>query len=178
MPCIYTSYFTACFVRLPFKGGVYFFGKPGNINDGWVRHVLVRWWRLLDTVSSTRSLSVLLSAIGTTHTTQTVLALVWWPGSPVTVPTGRSSTLLKYPSLSGISTYPSSTKIIDSGSTQRKKKNCLSYSLIDLPSFSKLRLLFEGGIYFVQELRIVWLLFKGSNYLRVASIWRNTVFTH
>ena len=32
-----TIYFTAHFVRLLFEGGVYFFGKPGNINEGWIR---------------------------------------------------------------------------------------------------------------------------------------------
>ena len=59
--------------RLLFEGGVYFFWKPEDINDGWIRYVRVRWWRLQDTVSSTRSLSVLLSAVGTTCRTQTVL---------------------------------------------------------------------------------------------------------
>ena len=37
-------------------------------------------------------------------------------------------------------------------------------------------LLFKGGVYFVQELWIVWLLFEGGHYSRVASIRRNTVF--
>ena len=48
--------------RSLFKGGVYFFGKPTDIKDGWIRcvRVIQRW--LLDTVSSSRSLSVLLSA--------------------------------------------------------------------------------------------------------------------
>ena len=31
-----TSYFAAHFVRLLFEGSVYFFGKPGDINDGWI----------------------------------------------------------------------------------------------------------------------------------------------
>ena len=75
-----TIYFAACFVWLLFEGGVYFFGK---LRDSWIRYVRVRWWRLLDTVSSTRSLSVLLSAVGMTHTTQTVLVLVWWPLSEI-----------------------------------------------------------------------------------------------
>ena len=78
-----TIYFAAHFVWLLFdcgytiEGGVYFFGKPGDTNDGWIRYVRVRWWRLLD-ASSTCSLLVLLSAVGTIRTTQTVLALVWW----------------------------------------------------------------------------------------------------
>ena len=29
-----TIYFTARFVRLLFEGSVYFYGKPGDINDG------------------------------------------------------------------------------------------------------------------------------------------------
>ena len=40
-----------------------------------------------------------------------------------------------------------------------------------------MRLLFEGGIYFVQELRIVQLLFEGGRYSRMASIRRNMVVT-
>ena len=52
--------------------------KPRDINDSWIRYVQVRRWRLLDTVSSI--LSVLLSAVGTTHTT---LALVWWSSSEI-----------------------------------------------------------------------------------------------
>ena len=28
--------------RLLFEGGVYFFGKSGDINDSWIRHVRVR----------------------------------------------------------------------------------------------------------------------------------------
>ena len=31
------------FVRLLFEGGGYFFGKPADINDGWIRYVRVRW---------------------------------------------------------------------------------------------------------------------------------------
>ena len=68
-------------MRLLFEGGIYFFGKPGDINDGWIGYERVRRWWLLDAVCSTHSLSVLLSAVGTTRTTQTVLALAWWPSS-------------------------------------------------------------------------------------------------
>ena len=32
-----TIYFTAGFVQLLFEGGIYFFGKPGDIHDGWIR---------------------------------------------------------------------------------------------------------------------------------------------
>ena len=37
--------------------------------------------------------------------------------------------------------------------------------------------LFEGGVYFVQELRIMQLLFEGGDCSRAASIRRNTVGT-
>ena len=37
-----TIYFAARFMRLLFEGGVYSFGKPGDINDGWIRYVQVR----------------------------------------------------------------------------------------------------------------------------------------
>ena len=32
-----TIYFAAHFVRLLFEGGIYFFGKPGDIHNGWIR---------------------------------------------------------------------------------------------------------------------------------------------
>ena len=31
-----TIYCAARFMRLLFKGGVYFFGKPGDIHDSWI----------------------------------------------------------------------------------------------------------------------------------------------
>ena len=65
--------------QLLFEDNISFFGKPGDINYGWIRYVWVRWWRLLDNVSSTRNLSVLLSAVGMTCTTQAVIVLVWLP---------------------------------------------------------------------------------------------------
>ena len=37
-----TIYSAAGFVWLLFEGGVYFFGKSGDINDGWIRYVRVR----------------------------------------------------------------------------------------------------------------------------------------
>ena len=66
-----TIYFVVHFVRLLFEVGVYFFGKPWDVNDSWIGYVRVRRWRLLDAVSSTRSLSLLLSAVEMTRTTQT-----------------------------------------------------------------------------------------------------------
>ena len=57
---------------LLFEGDVYFFGKFRDINDSWIRYERARRWRLLDAVSSTHSLSVLPSAVGTTHTTHTI----------------------------------------------------------------------------------------------------------
>ena len=63
--------------QLQFEGGVYFLGNPANINDGWIRCIWVIEWQLLDAVSCKRSLSVLLSAMETSHTTQTALMLAW-----------------------------------------------------------------------------------------------------
>ena len=40
-------------------------------------------WRLLEAVSGKRSLSVLLSVMETSRTTQTVLVLAWWPSSEI-----------------------------------------------------------------------------------------------
>ena len=34
-----TIYFAARFVRLLFKGSIYFFGKAEDINDGWIGYV-------------------------------------------------------------------------------------------------------------------------------------------
>ena len=48
-----------------------------------VRNVRVKHWRLLDAVSSTRSLSDLLSAIETRRTTRMAPALFWWPPSEI-----------------------------------------------------------------------------------------------
>ena len=55
---------------LLFEGGYYlrvanyFLGKPTDINDSWIRFVqAIQWW-LLDAVSSSSSLSVLLSVCG------------------------------------------------------------------------------------------------------------------
>ena len=45
------------FLRLLFEGGVYFFEKPADIYNGWIRYVQVIQRRLLDAVSSSRSLS-------------------------------------------------------------------------------------------------------------------------
>ena len=37
-----TIYFAAHFVWLLFEGGVYFLGKPGDVNDGWIGYERVR----------------------------------------------------------------------------------------------------------------------------------------
>ena len=52
--------------------------SPETSTMGWIKYVRVRWWRLVDAVSSTHSLSVLLSAVKTTRTEQITLVLVWW----------------------------------------------------------------------------------------------------
>ena len=67
------------FLWLLFKGGIYFFRKPADINDGWIRYVRVIMiqQRLLDTISSKHCLSVLLSAMETSRTTRKALELTW-----------------------------------------------------------------------------------------------------
>ena len=41
---------TICFagrsVQLPFEGSVYFFGKPADVNDGWIRYVRAVQWHI------------------------------------------------------------------------------------------------------------------------------------
>ena len=51
--------------------GDYFFGKPADFNDGWIRYVQAIQWRPLDADSSKCSHSVLLSAMETSRTTRT-----------------------------------------------------------------------------------------------------------
>ena len=70
-----TIFSLLAFVWLLFKGGIYFLGKPADINDGLLRYIRVRRWWLLDAVSSVCSLSALLSVVEMTHTTQIVLVL-------------------------------------------------------------------------------------------------------
>ena len=75
------------FVQLLFKGGYNlegsvcfcgkFFGKPITMG---VQNI--QWW-LFDAVSSTHSLSVLLSAVETSSTTQTASALARWSSSEI-----------------------------------------------------------------------------------------------
>ena len=62
-------------MRLLFEGVVYFYGKPADI-DGLIRYVQVRWWQLLDTVSSTHSLSVLNDSYNTNSLGASVLTVV------------------------------------------------------------------------------------------------------
>ena len=81
--------FTASFCVATIPGQrlqcLYFFWKPADINDSWIRYVQAIQWQLLDAIGSTRSLSVLLSAVETsgTVTIQTVLGLSCWPSSAV-----------------------------------------------------------------------------------------------
>ena len=51
------------------------FERPADTNDGRIKYVRVIQWRLLDAVSSMHSLTVLLSAMEKSHTTQTALVL-------------------------------------------------------------------------------------------------------
>ena len=80
---------TACFGaasiwgQLLFKGGIYFFGKSAGINDGWIMYIrAIQWW-YARAVSSKHNLSVLLSAMEMSCTTQTALALAWWSLSEI-----------------------------------------------------------------------------------------------
>lgn len=59
------------FVWLLFKGSICFFEKPADTNNGWTRYVRVMQWQLLNTISSTRSFSVMLSALERDFTTRT-----------------------------------------------------------------------------------------------------------
>ena len=61
------------------RAAFFFIGKPADINDGRIRYAQVIQPRLLDAGSSTRNLSVLLSAMEKSFTTRTAL------GSLVTV---------------------------------------------------------------------------------------------
>ena len=63
---------------LLFEGGIYFFGKPAHINNGWMGYVRVIQWQLLDAVSSSKcSLSVLVWAVETSRT------LACWSSSEI-----------------------------------------------------------------------------------------------
>ena len=64
--------------------GIYFLGKPADLNDGWMRYIRAIQLGLVDTGSRTRSLSVQLLAVETSRRTQTALALAWWQSAAVT----------------------------------------------------------------------------------------------
>ena len=135
-----TIYFTAWFVQLLFEGSVYFF-----INDSWIGYKWVRRWWLLDTVSSTRSLSVLLSAVGTTRTTQTVLALAWWPLSEIIRTCVRVPRLLAAATIQGQHLFHSRASgcaatiwgqpLIKGGAYLKKYGSCM-YMCVDVCSYS------------------------------------------
>ena len=57
-----------------------FFGKPADINNGWIRYVQVIQLGLIDAASSTLSLSV---HHGKSCRTWTSLALVQWPAASI-----------------------------------------------------------------------------------------------
>ena len=42
---------------LLFEGSVYFFWKPADINDGWIKYVWAIQWQLLNAITSTHSLT-------------------------------------------------------------------------------------------------------------------------
>ena len=71
-----TIFYAVCFcVTILFEGGV-FISLEARRHQRWLDKVRTRE-PLLDAVSSTCSLSVLLSAVETTRTTQIALSLVW-----------------------------------------------------------------------------------------------------
>ena len=72
----YYFFLLLVFVWLLFEGDVHILGKAADGNDSWIRYTRVIQWRLLDTVSCTHSLAVLLSAVETRCTTQTALWLL------------------------------------------------------------------------------------------------------
>ena len=123
------------FVWLLFEGGVYFFRKSADINNGWTRYVI--YWGLLDTVSSTRSLSVPLSAMETSCTTQTNLALAQWPWSDTIRACMRVLHIL-------------AAATIEGGIYSLRASDCLAT--------------IQGWRLFHSELLIVWLLFEGDIY--------------
>ena len=57
------SFSLPIFVQLLFEGSIYFFGKPADTNNGWIRYVQAIQRRLLDVFSSKHSLSLLLPAV-------------------------------------------------------------------------------------------------------------------
>ena len=70
-----------CFFHCLFLCGYYSRAaviSPADVNNGWIRYIWAIQWRLLDAVSSMRSLSVRLSTMEMSCTTQTALALAWW----------------------------------------------------------------------------------------------------
>ena len=62
-------------VRLLFEDGLYFAGKPAGRNDDWNGDVRAIQIGMIDAGSSTRSLSVLLSAVETSLRTRTALEI-------------------------------------------------------------------------------------------------------
>ena len=65
---------------------LYFFGKPTDIKDSWIRYIQALQQWLLEAISSTQSLSVLLSVMEKSCATQTILLLACWPSLAV-IPT-------------------------------------------------------------------------------------------
>ena len=108
--------------QLQFEGGVYFLGNPANINNGWIRCIWVIQWQLLGSISCKCSLAVLLSAMETSHTTQTTLMLAWLQS-------------WKYLHMCACATYTG----ISHGYIWRQHFFCLEFLIV--------RLLFEGSDY-------------------------------
>ena len=120
-----------------------FFGKPADINDYWIKHIRVIQWRLLDAVSSMCSLSVLLSTMETSRTTQNSPS-----GSPLTI---VRNIHIRVPHILAVTTIR-------------------EWRLFHL-ELLMMRQQFEGSYYL--RVASIWgrIPFEGGIYLRADSIW-------
>ena len=110
-------------------------------------------WRLLEAVSGKCSLSVLLSVVETSRTTQTALVLAWWPSSEIICITQTALALAWWPS----------SEII-----------CIRACMcvLHIPVVAAVTIL--GQDLFCSEILIMQWLFEGGDHSRVATIrgWR------
>ena len=114
-----------------------FLQSDANINNGWIRYVwTIQWW-LLDSVSSKRSFSVLLSAMETSCTTQTPPS-----ASSVTIVIHNLNTCVR-------ATYSSHSYYLRTG--------FISFRAPDCATTIRGQWLFEGGVYLKKYGMTVWM---------------------
>ena len=89
------------FVWLLFEGGDYFIGKLADSNDGWIRCMWPIQLGLIDTGSSMCSLSVLLSAMGTTLRKCTALEIAQWAPAGIICTHARALRILAVATIQG-----------------------------------------------------------------------------